>query len=1333
MKRQIILYPTLFIFTLFIQARSFVVDNIKYEITSITSPFKVSVTSGPDYTGDIIIPSTVFYNDTIFSVTDISAMAFDSSGITSVYIPNSVNRIGIGAFYNCNALNSIIFDESNQYFVFSEGILYNQDKSQLIYCLTNKSGKIDIPNTVKIIGLGAFYNCNNIKSVFVPNSVTYIDTNAFYNCLGLTKVVIGDSTIIEGNSNIVISRLAFTGCSNINYLNLNISVSAYNNYPLGNLPSVKTLVLGNSIKTIDKYLISSFPEINKVIIGRKELSPVPVTISENAFSSCTYLDTLVLFNNMQINYYNINKISPFSKISTLSIGDQVTAICDYAFIFANNLRKVEIPEAIASIGRSAFANCSSLLNIYVDELNTNYTSINGVLFSNDRMSLIQYPSGRDGTYEIPAQTQNIGENAFSYSTGLQSITVPQTTTSVQSAAFANCSALKSITIGHADSISLIAVNINSDAFVNCTSISEIILNKDFTFTGSNNSPFKNLTALSTLHIGNGVTSIPNYAFSGCAILDSVLIGQTNEKNNNAITVSSTAFSGCTNFTSLELNRSPVISGYESPFKNIANLSIGEGVIFIGNMSFSECYNLSSVTLPSSLKRIGASAFAYCQALQSISLPDISSIGQHAFFKCEALTSIVIPNTVDTIQSYTFYGCSALSSLFLGKSIKLIQEYAFFFCNSLTELQLPDSVSSIGNYAFIGCSGLTSIALGKVLTNIGAYSFSECKNLKQINFPPLLTNIPDNAFHNCSGLSELYIPGTIKSIGSNAFTNCTGITTLTIGETNNPRQSLACSPDSPFSGCTGIKTLFLNKNIVDNTLSSPFISLKSLNTVIIGDSVTSLHTFAFYDCIKLTDISIPNSVVIISDAAFQGCTSLIQIKLPKYLRFIPNQLFYGCNKLESVMIPAGVESIGSYAFFECSSLKSIIIPEKVEIIAPLAFSSCAGLKEITTISPNPALCGFNSFTGMNKTECTLITPVESITKYKAADQWKDFINIIERELETTQFTDTISNLIKTVYINNTELSKALTKYELSNVYDLTITGNINRSDFATINTMSSLKFLDLSSANVQYNAIPSSAFRGMSRLKSIILPSTLTSIETRAFEQCSGLITLSIPSEVTSIQNIAFARCTGLFSVKLPSGLKTIEPSIFYECNRLFSVNIPSSVSSIGASAFAKCTALRSINLPASLNSIEEYAFAECIGLRSIYNFRTTPLELGYSEAFYKVNTSTCTLYVPSGSLNIYLQTYPWNAFTNIREMVATDIASPNISTLHIYPNPVNDGFYVNDLTEPGLLTILDIKGNTIFTKHIVNNEYIPFDSVPKGVYVVRIQTKNFLTEKKIMK
>jgi hypothetical protein len=282
-------------------------------------------------------------------------------------------------------------------------------------------------------------------------------------------------------------------------------------------------------------------------------------------------------------------------------------------------------------------------------------------------------------------------------------------------------------------------------------------------------------------------------------------------------------------------------------------------------------------------------------------------------------------------------------------------------------------------------------------------------------------------------------------------------------------------------------------------------------------------------------------------------------------------------------------------------------------------------------------------------------------------------------------------------------------------------------------MSSLKFLDLSGADVQYNAIPSSAFRGMSNLKSIIFPSTITSIETRAFEQCSGLITLAIPSEVTSIKNIAFARCTGLFAVKLPSGLKTIEPSIFYECNRLFSVNIPSSVSSIGASAFAKCTALRSINLPASLSSIGEYAFAECVGLRSIYNFRTTPLELEYFDAFYKVNTNTCTLYVPSGSLNIYLQTYPWNTFINILEMITTDIVNPNTRTLHIYPNPVNDGFYVNDLTEPGILTLVDLKGNAVLTKHIVNNDYIPVGFVAKGVYLVRIQTKSFLTEQKIMK
>ena len=138
MKRKLLLFSILLFSIISIQARSFILDGINYNISSTVSPFKVAVTSGISYTGDLVIPSTVSYNDTVYTVTSINQNTFyDCSSLTSVYLPNSINSIGTGAFYGCNGLTSINLDTNNPNFIFVDGILYNKSQSQIICCLTN--------------------------------------------------------------------------------------------------------------------------------------------------------------------------------------------------------------------------------------------------------------------------------------------------------------------------------------------------------------------------------------------------------------------------------------------------------------------------------------------------------------------------------------------------------------------------------------------------------------------------------------------------------------------------------------------------------------------------------------------------------------------------------------------------------------------------------------------------------------------------------------------------------------------------------------------------------------------------------------------------------------------------------------------------------------------------------------------------------------------------------------------------------------------------------------------------------------------------------------------
>ncbi len=1348
MKRQLLLFLALFLSLISIYSRGFVSNGINYNITSAVSPYSISVTTGGTYTGDVVIPTTVSYNDTVFSVTSVYTNAFNgSSELKSITLPNTIASIGTGAFYGCTGLQSIQLDVANPYFVFISGILYNKSQSQIICCLTNTKGKIDIPQTVTTILTGAFYGCTGIKSVVIPNSVNTISSQAFYNCTGLTDVIIGDSTNTGNRASVSIQSTAFTGCSWLTTLSINVPIASYY-YPFQDLSSLKTLAIGNSVTTIDNALFSALPELSKVIVGQSKLSPTSITVAPGAFKGSSKLDSLILNSNLQITNYITSVTSPFSSISGLAIGDKVSSIGNSAFSGCTKLINVNVPNGVTSIGNNAFAGCtsvtdftlgssvsqlgtgvftgcSSLQNINANSANGNYSSLNGVLFSFDKLTLIQYPAGRIGSYEIPSQVKTIGMSAFLSCVGLQSVIIPPATTSIQSSAFGSCSGLTQVTIGHADSISTAAVTISGDAFTNCTAIATLTLNKAIYYTSSDNSPFKNLTALTALYVGNKVGSIPNYAFSGCTGLKLVRLGQNNGVGNTVVAVSASAFSGCTNFSSLELNRNITITGYASPFATISNLTVGNGVISIGSQAFYKCINIESIVLPLSVQKIGSSAFQDCSKLQSATFSGVDSIGSGAFRGCTALTSIAIPNRIKTIDYSTFYGCTALASVSLGDSITQIKNNAFYGCTLLSSIIIPNTTKSIDTYAFYNCSGMTSVTLGSSLSGIGTYAFSGCTSLRSIQFPGSLTSIEDNAFENCKGLTSLFIPSTIRSIGTSTFTNCSGIATITIGDANNPGNMLMFGT-YPFKGCSGVTSLIINKDIVDDPSSSPFSLLSSLVTVTISNRVTHLNTFAFYGCSKITTLTIPNSVTSIAASAFNGCSSLISIELPNSITFVDNATFYGCTKLQSISIPSTVLAIGNYAFYQCSSLSSIKLPKAVIVIGGAAFMGCTALNELVAGSSTPPVLGLICF-NQTSNQCKLYVPTGSKGVYQNALQWKDFGNIIEKDIKDSIYSpdstdihqDPVTGLSLTVNITAGRLYKALTPTEMANISKLTITGSINAADFLIMrDSMPVLNIVDLSKVNIETytgtlgtggsatitypaNTVPDNAFfttklpGGKISLISVMLPSTVTAIGNNAFKNCSGLSSIPLPPSVTSIGDysyywcsgikrpltipplvssigiFAFGRCHGFSNVTLPSSISTIERGTFAECNSLIAVAIPSSITAIKQSAFYNCGGLISINIPASVKSIEDNVFVYC-GFTTITlpTSITTIEDCTFTEC-HALQSITIPEGVKSIGGGVFIKCYSLtyvslpSTLTSISYQTFSDCR--NISTIYAYP------------------------------------------------------------------
>ena len=184
-------------------------------------------------------------------------------------------------------------------------------------------------------------------------------------------------------------------------------------------------------------------------------------------------------------------------------------------------------------------------------------------------------------------------------------------------------------------------------------------------------------------IGDGVTTIGQYAFSGCNSLTSVIIP-------NSVTT-------------------------------------------IGNSAFSYCSSLTSVTIPNSVTTIGGYAFSSCGSLTSVTIPNsVTTIGGYAFSSCGSLTSVNIPNSVTTIEVYAFSGCISLTSVTIPNSVTTIGGWAFSDCSSLTSVTIPNSVTTIGSEAFSDCTNLQKVNIGKSVKTIGGNAFNNCTSITQIS-------------------------------------------------------------------------------------------------------------------------------------------------------------------------------------------------------------------------------------------------------------------------------------------------------------------------------------------------------------------------------------------------------------------------------------------------------------------------------------------------------------------------------------------------------------------------------------------------------------------------
>jgi hypothetical protein len=460
-------------------------------------------------------------------------------------------------------------------------------------------------------------------------------------------------------------------------------------------------------------------------------------VGDYTFFQCSSLQSITIPEN--VTSIDNGTFRGCSALTSVIIPGNVTYIGNLAFSNCIGLTQMTIPQSVTWIGYMAFDGCRSLTDIDVEAGNSNYTSVEGVVYNKNLTVLSICPGGKSGSFTVPHGVSTIGYRAFFQCSALTSVNISGGVTGIYNFAFEECS-LTSVDIP--DSVTSIALG----AFKNCRNLTSVKIPDSVTSIADG--VFYGCSALTSVNLPVSLNFIEDHAFLGCGSLTSITIPESV----TSIGYSAFAMSG---LTSITIPDSVVHMGYDA-FNEcpLTTASIGQGMEAIPNGTFTKCSSLSTITipigvttiggwafsgsgltsisLPEGLTHIGEGAFSYCP-LESISIPyAVTYIGEAAFLGCPSLTYLVIPEGVTSIEGYTFWNCSSLSHVSIPENVTTVGYGAFAYCGSLNALNIPDNVTDIGGYALYE-SGLTSVTLGSGLKSIGDLAFSGCIDLTSISF------------------------------------------------------------------------------------------------------------------------------------------------------------------------------------------------------------------------------------------------------------------------------------------------------------------------------------------------------------------------------------------------------------------------------------------------------------------------------------------------------------------------------------------------------------------------------------------------------------------------
>ena len=958
------------------------------------------------------------------------------------------------------------------------------------------------------------------------------------------------------------------------------------------------------------------------IVIPNEYNGLPViAIKENAFGSNQKIQEVIVPDSVLI--IEKGAFSYSKKIRHIDLGTGVVEI-GMSFAGCDSLTNITIPASVEAIDNLAFYLAKNLENIFVDDGNSVYSSVDGILYNKNQTEVVCCPANNGMEHlTLPSTVITISSYAFVDCVNLKTVTMSNNVTTIGGSAFSDCRNLESIVMSNN------ITKIENWAFENCTSLQSCVIPNSVTMLYSY--VFQDCTSLEWVYISKNVTHAGSDPFDGCDGLKTIYFGGTEEQW-NSITYTSTAptYLGI-NFVfeyDASCNHETVVDAARAPTCMVVGLTEG-----------SHCGVCGTVLV----KQEEIATIDHIEELVQAVLPTCTSVGytqgtQCSMCKKSIIAPVEIPMTAHAEEvipavdptCYSF-GYTAGKKCSVCQTVTVTPQNIGFADHTTEDVAAVEATcSSSGTTAGKKCTVCQAIVEGCVYVaplphdyidgvcdDCGARYYSSGFTFQKyaswqnastgvtINNAAIITGykgtdtevyipkfdgiytiigIDFNAFQNNTKITKVVIPDTVRFINGNAFRGCSKLESVNI-----PELVTTLSGYAMFMDCTSLKSIVI-PNSVKELGQSIFDGCTSLESVVLSNQITKIPSQAFLDCKSLTEVTLPASVTSIEGYGFGNCSSLSKIEILGTLKSIGYSAFSGCSMQEFV-IPATVTSVGSGAFSSCDNLESVIIPASVTSMSYGVFRGCEKLIIYCESSYIPD--GWDE--DWNDSNCPVYfdcgNPNKGITN---GMQWE----LIDGEISIIDYRMNEA----TVFIPSSIEGKTVTSVgdfafmDHSEITEITIPSTIKFIGLSAFNGCTGIKTVHFSGTTAAWETLLNTSDGNNQPL---IAATVICSDGQADFDDVKYLeYSLNADGESYSITGAGTFNGNVLDIPAMYNGkpVTTIGTFAFYECGNLTEVNIGTNIVEVEPYAFARCASLVKVTIPDNVEVFGEYAFYLCTEL-----------------------------------------------------------------------------------------------------------------------------------------